>query len=157
VLGVSTDGGQTFVDKGTPFETPLLYTSTPMIKPNPLVAGDIWVTFGKNDGSIGALYRSIDEGDSFQQIATVDAAYRVAFGKGPSPSVPAIYLFGRVGGTSADTMYRSDDLAQTWTPISDPTTEQFGLIQYLEGDMKVDGLVYAALAGRGILYGTSQH
>ena len=153
---MSTDGGKTFVDRGTPFATPLLYTSTPMIKPNPLVSGDIWVTFGKNDGNIGALCQSTDSGASFQQVASVDAAYQVAFGKGPSPTTPSIYLFGRVGGTSADTMYRSDDLAKTWSPISDPSTESFGLIQYLEGDMKVDGLVYAALAGRGILYGTPQ-
>ncbi len=153
---VSTDGGRTFVDQGALFAAPQLYTSTAMIKPSPVSAGDVWVTFGKNDGSIGALYRSTDTGASFQRVTTVDAAYQIAFGKGRSPSTPALYLFGRVGGTSADTMYRSDDLARTWTPISDPSIERFGLIQYLEGDMNVDGLVYVALAGRGILYGSAQ-
>lgn len=150
---VSTDGGQTFADKG-PLPGALTYTSNPMIKPNPLVAGDVWVSLGKNDQRIGRLYRSTDGGSTFRTVDTLDAVHQVAFGKGPAPTTPSVYVLGRAGGSSLDTMFRSDDLGRTWSAISDPNVQRFGLIQYLEGDMSVDGLVYVATAGRGILYGS---
>jgi hypothetical protein len=86
-------------------------------------------------------------------VAGVDAAYQVAFGMGQSSASPAMFFFGRVTGAEHDTMYQSEDLGANWTPISDPTVEQFGEISYLEGDMRTRDLVYVALYGRGVLYG----
>jgi xyloglucan-specific exo-beta-1,4-glucanase len=149
----STDGGRSFDDRGAPFEDAPLFTSSPMIKPNPSAAGDVWVTFGHADPQLGALYRSTDSGRTFARVASVGAAYQVAFGQGLSPGAPAVYLFGRLPGSSLDTMLLSDDLGGTWSAISDPTVNQFGEISYLEGDIAARGLVYVGLTGRGIVYG----
>jgi hypothetical protein len=152
---VSTDDGNTFQDMGAPFLQAPLYISNPgpMIKPNPTARGDIWVTFGQSQTQVGPLYRSTDSGQSFNTVAGVDAAYQVAFGMGQSSASPAMFFFGRVTGAEHDTMYQSEDLGANWTPISDPTVEQFGEISYLEGDMRTRDLVYVALYGRGVLYG----
>jgi hypothetical protein len=149
----STDGGKTFQELGAPLGDAPLYTLAPMIKPNPSTAGDVWVTFGATGGNIGGLYRTTDSGRSFARVASVGAAYQVAFGKGAAAAAPAIYLFGRLPGSTLDTMFLSNDLGQTWSAISDPSVNGFGEISYLEGDMTQANLVYVALAGRGIMYG----
>lgn len=149
----STDGGQTFEDLGAPFGDAPLFTTSPMIKPNPTAIGDVWVTLGISGTQVGGLYRSTNAGMSFERVSSVDTAYQVAFGKGTSDMTPAVYLFGRLRGSTLDTMLLSNDLGQTWSPISDPAINGFGEISYLEGDMAVDNLVYVALAGRGIMYG----
>jgi hypothetical protein len=151
----STDGGKTFADLGASFRGAPLYTSAPMIKPNPATAGDIWVTLGYSGTEIGALYRSQNGGATFEKVSSVGAAYQVAFGKGASGSLPAIYLFGRMPGSSLDVMFQSEDLGANWNAISDPSANGFGEISYLEGDMSVANLVYVALAGRGIMVGTA--
>lgn len=113
---------------------------------------DIWVTFGICGAQVGGLYRSTNAG-SPSNASSVDDAYQVAFGKGSSDMTPAVYLFGKLRGSTLDTMFLSNDLGQTWIPISDPSVNGFGESSYLEGDMAMDNLVYVALAGRGIMDG----
>ena len=62
-------------------------------------------------------------------------------------------IHGRTGGATTDAIFRSLDLGTSWTPVSDPTQQQFGNISALEGDMRQADLVYVGTGGRGIFYG----
>jgi xyloglucan-specific exo-beta-1,4-glucanase len=152
----STDGGATWQAGNSTWPTtlPVQYTILVNLVPNPATAGDVWVSMDANENQPGRfpLFRSTDGGQTFPAVGSVDSANFVAFGKG-SGANPALYIHGRVGGATTDAIYRSLDLGASWTPVSDPTQQQFGNISALEGDMRQADLVYVATAGRGILYG----
>ncbi|MDX2097074.1 MAG: sialidase family protein, partial [Leptolyngbyaceae cyanobacterium bins.59] len=150
---ISQDGGQTW-QRGATTGLPQWFVQ-PAIVPNPLRSGDIWMTFARNGDGVqrNKLYRSMDGGKTFQAIKTVDSAEAITFGKGASPQTPSLYLFGRIGGAKQDAIYKSDDLAQTWQRISNPTEQQFPGLLMMEGDMRTANLVYVSLGGRGIMVG----
>jgi xyloglucan-specific exo-beta-1,4-glucanase len=127
----------------------------PAIIPNPTSMGDVWMSFARNPDDVkgNPLYRSLDGGKSFNKVASVKTCEFVAFGKGLSENNPYIYIFGRVGDDSKDTMYKSQDMGKSWIQISDPNISQFPGITYMEGDMRTSNLLYAALTGRGIMVG----
>jgi len=154
---VSTDGGKTW--QGTsptwPTALPIQYTVLVNVVPNPAKAGDVWVSMAANQNQQGRfpLFHSADGGVTFTAVTSADSANFVAFGKGADAGHPAIYIHGRLGGTSTDAIYRSLDLGASWTPISNPTQQQFGNISALAADMRQSDLVYVGTGGRGIFYG----
>ncbi len=126
----------------------------PTIVPNPTQQGDVWMSFARNPEDVNGnpLYHSIDGGKSFNKVVAVKTCEFVAFGKGASEN-PYIYIFGRVGNDSKDTMYKSEDMGKSWVNISNSDFLQFPGITYMEGDMRTSNLVYVALTGRGIMVG----
>ncbi|MGO9241140.1 MAG: exo-alpha-sialidase [Bryobacteraceae bacterium] len=153
VFYTSTDGGATWNAGATNvFPGGLVQ---PAVVPNPLTQGDVWVTFARNSGDVTThpLYRSQDGGATFQTVASVDSAQYVGFGAGTSPGTPFVYLYGRVGGATVDTMYKSEDLGQSWTPINNSATQDLSGASWVEGDMRTPNLVYVARSGRGVMYG----
>jgi uncharacterized protein (TIGR03437 family) len=152
----SLDGGATWQAGNSTWPTtlPVQYTILVNIVPNPATAGDVWLSMAANENQPGRfpLFHSIDGGNTFAVVGSVDSANFVAFGKGTDAG-PAIYIHGRAGGATADAIYRSLDLGTSWAQVSDPAQQQFGNISALEGDMRQADLVYAATSGRGIFYG----
>jgi xyloglucan-specific exo-beta-1,4-glucanase len=149
----SGDGGATWhKSKAEKFPRWIL---RPAIVPNPTQQGDIWISFARNPEDVNAnqLYRSMDGGKTFNVVISVKSCEFVAFGKGASVKIPYIYIFGKVGNATKDTMYKSQDMGKTWVQISDPDVLQFPGITYMEGDMRTSNLVYVALTGRGIMVG----
>lgn len=152
----SVDGGATWQAGNSTWPTtlPVPYTVLVNIVPNPLQAGDVWVTMAANQNQPRRfpLFHSADGGKTFSAVASVDGANFAAFGKG-TDAAPALYIHGRTAGATADAIYRSLDLGASWTRVSDPTQQQFGNIFALEGDMRQSDLVYVGTGGRGIFYG----
>jgi uncharacterized protein (TIGR03437 family) len=152
----SVDGGATWQagNSSWPTTLPVPYTILVNIVPNPLQAGDVWVTMAANQNQPRRfpLFHSADGGKTFSAVASVDGANFAAFGKGTDVA-PSLYLHGRAGGATTDAIYRSLDLGTSWTRVSDPTQQQFGNISALEADMRQADLVYAGTGGRGIFYG----
>ncbi|WP_017654030.1 sialidase family protein [Fortiea contorta] len=149
----SKDGGANW-QKGASGTLPQ-WLVRPAIVSNPTQAGDVWMSFARNPEDVNSnkLYRSTDGGKTFSAISTVDSCEFITFGKGDAEQKPYIYIFGRVGGAKKDTIYKSVDMAKTWIAISDPNTQSFPGLTYLEGDMRSLNLVYAAVSGRGIIAG----
>jgi len=151
----SSDGGATWTLGNTTWPVNPQYVINANIVVNPLTAGDIWMSFmpDTNQTWTYPLMHSTDGGKTFTAISTLASANYVAFGKGTVAGTPYLYVHGRAPGATADAIYKSEDLGNTWTQISDPTTMQFGEINSLEGDMRTADLVYVGNGGRGIMYG----
>jgi len=82
------------------------------------------------------LMRSTDGGTTFNAVPTVDQCNFVAFGKGNSAVTPfGLHSHGRANGDSDDAIYKSEDLGQSWTRVSEPRMNQFGTITTLAGDI----------------------
>ena len=152
---ISTDGGATWALGNTTWPQNAPWVIGVSIVPNPVTAGDIWMTFAPNTNQPWTypLMHSTDGGKTFSAISTLASANFVAFGKGATPATPTLYVHGQTPGATADAIYESEDMGATWTQISDPTQMQFGLINSLEGDMRTQDLVYVGNSGRGVFYG----
>ena len=138
---VSRDGGETFLaadEKLPPGGTG--------IEAVPGQRGHLWLTAGK-----GGLWHSVNGGQAFRQVSSVECGYQIGFGKAAkNGDYPVIYLYGRIKGV--DGVFRSDDGGATWVRINDDA-HQFGGINDLTGDSRVHGRVYLATGGRGVVFG----
>jgi hypothetical protein len=144
---VSTNGAVSFSAQG----------SVPVVESWETGEVELRAVFGQEGhlwlAGMNGLYRSVNSGTSFTQVASslISKAYRVGFGKAaPAAGYPAVYLHGVVDGILG--FYRSDDEGATWLRINNGQTN-FGWINMLTGDPRVFGRVYLATGGRGIMYG----
>jgi hypothetical protein len=144
---LSTDGGATFAQVGTPANG----------RPRPVFGMEGHLFIATNN----SLLHSQDSGATWTPVMQVNAATAVGFGApAPEKSHPAVYIAGSVGGTWG--IHRSDDVltelvarqdtGTTWRRIDDPD-HQFGYMNCLTGDPRRHGRVYLGTGGRGILYG----
>lgn len=149
----SSDAGATWTKLAT--IPGVQYTLKVSLLANPVKSGELWLIHKHNDNqpSPFPLYRSTDGGRTFVQVPGVAAANFLAFGKGKSADTPFLYLHGTPAGETQEAVYKSEDLAATWTRISDPAQQAFGSIGSLEADLRVQDLVYVGTGGRGIFYG----
>ena len=152
---VSSDGGATWTLTNSTWPVNPQWCINASIVVNPVKAGDIWMSFKPNDNQTNAfpLVHSTDGGRTFLTVPTVQSCTYVAFGKGDSAGAPFLYIHGRANGDTEDAVYKSEDMAATWIRITEPRTQQYGVITSLEGDMRTQDLVYAGLGCRGIVYG----
>jgi hypothetical protein len=151
----SADGGATWTLTNTSWPQNPQWVIDVSIVPNPVQAGDLWMSFAPDPNQTGTyqLLHSADGGKTYSAISTLASANYVAFGKGATATTPYLYVHGRLPGATADAIYKSEDTGATWIQISDPTRMQFGETNSLEGDMRTQDLVYVGNGGRGIFYG----
>ncbi len=151
----SADGGATWALGNTTWPQDPHWVLNVSIVPNPAKAGDVWMSFAPDSDQPWTyqLLHSTDGGKTFSPVNALASANYVAFGKGATAATPFLYVHGRVPGTAADAIYKSEDMGATWIAISDPARMQFGEINALEGDMRTQDLVYVGNGGRGIFYG----
>jgi uncharacterized protein (TIGR03437 family) len=154
----STDGGATWTTStASGFPS---YITNVTIASNPATYGDVWMAFARNaccgtaDVNGNPLYHSTDGGKTFQTVAGVGVCDKIAFGLGNSPQTPFIYILGRITGDTRDAIYKSEDGGQTWIRITNPDTQAVLNVAQMEGDMRTSNLLYLAMGGRGIWYGT---
>jgi photosystem II stability/assembly factor-like uncharacterized protein len=152
----SRDGGVNW-DKQSVIEAagpPVPYTINVSVVPNPVKAGDIWISLARNPNqSIPfRLLHSADGGKTFSVVESLARCSHVAFGKGNDEKTPFVYVYGRAQESDYDGIFKSEDLGKTWIALSDDK-HQFPSINTLEGDMRTKDLVYVGTSGRGILYG----
>jgi hypothetical protein len=133
------------------------------VRVNPAREGDVFIAIRPGfDGEDSVrpfdykpLWRSTDRTcTNFTRVPGVQYAIDVAFGKGDSPDIPYIYIYGKANGDDIFGVYLSKDNAQTWTRITNEN-QQFGRVQGLEADMRYRNRVFLYTGGRGIVYGQS--
>jgi xyloglucan-specific exo-beta-1,4-glucanase len=145
VIYVSTNGGASFtatVSVGLP--------ASAKLKAMAGREGEIWLAGGATGGLYG-LWRSSNSGASFTQLANVQEADTVGFGKAaPGQSFMAVFTSARIDGVRG--IYRSDDAGATWVRINDDQHQYGWTGQAITGDPRIYGRVYLGTNGRGILY-----
>ncbi|GAA1715554.1 RICIN domain-containing protein [Kribbella yunnanensis] len=138
----SVDGGRTFVPTATGLVLSGVKLETVLDQ-----AGHCWLA-----GGSGGLYRSTDQGVTFERLAAVEQALTIGFGKAaPGRSHMAAYISGKVGGQWG--IYRSDDIGQTWIRINDDQHQYASTNDAITGDPLVFGRVFVSTNGLGIPYG----
>jgi len=146
----STNGGfdwqGTFVFPGDVSNSDWEYQT---VKARPGVAREVWVN-SQNSG----LFRSTNGGTSFTKISGVTSALSFGFGAPkPGTSRPTVFLYGKINGFgSAYSIFRSDDLGQSWKDIRGAQTIGNGP-STMVGDKQVYGRVYIGTGGRGVYVG----
>jgi hypothetical protein len=121
------------------------------VSPTYPTGGDVWLCddsdyLGTHVG--GGLWRSVNSGANWSQIANIGRVTAVGFGKAASGSGYATYIYGYKSGVLG--IYRSEDYGTTWTKLVDPTIEQ---INTLAGDRQNAGKVFIGTGGRGVFQG----
>jgi hypothetical protein len=129
------------------------------LKANPFVEDDIWFSpFNKyindyepNNANGRKLYHSIDGGINWSALTSITEVYAFGFGmKKVGTNFPALFVYGKIN--SIESIYVSYDLGGSFTDLGAKDIPE-GIIGNIEGDMKVNGRVYAATGCRGIWYG----
>ncbi len=128
------------------------------LKSRPGVDGEIWACMD-NFPSSGrsadeGLYRSTNSGATWTKISSVNRTFSFGFGKPPSGTTPALYIYGRVNGGTTDSIYRSLDLGSTWTNIQSPGNNLSDFPSIVEGSSQTAGRVFVGTGGRGVFYGS---
>ncbi|MGA5768126.1 cellulose binding domain-containing protein [Streptomyces pseudogriseolus] len=145
---VSRDGGATF--EASP-ATGLPAGDSVRFKALPGRAGEIWLAGGAADGPYG-LWHSTDFGQTFTEVAGVDEADTVGFGKAaPGASYPTLFTSARIDGVRG--IYRSTDAGASWVRVNDDAHQWGWTGAAVTGDPRVFGRVYVATNGRGVVYG----
>jgi hypothetical protein len=158
----STDGGHTFTESTsfTGAGARVADFNHSSIAVNPNAEGDVWVVDGFS------LLHSTDSGVTWTKLNVTAPIW----GKNPTWLYPEVYgatsiALGRppVGATYSSSIYivaaindvwgvyRSDDGAATWRRINDDKHQYAGLGN-LAADQSVPGRVFAAAAGRGVVF-----
>lgn len=126
------------------------------IEPNPFLDNEVWFSGARNteevDSKGSSLYRSTNGGQSFTIVSTVASCEYVAVGKGEGLIPYYVFIFGRVGNATQDTMYRSADGGLTWQAISDPTVNKFNGICHMSADPRIANLLSISTVGRAHQY-----
>ena len=138
---VSTNGGASFA---------VASTALPAAGQFKTVAGregHIWFA-----AATSGLWRSTNSGTTFTQVATVEEADNIGFGKAATgQTYMAIYSSAKVGGVRG--IFRSDNEGVSWVRINDDQHQYGWTGKAITGDPRVYGRVYIATNGRGIIYG----
>ena len=124
------------------------------LKPNPLVAGDVWIKIGTNLFRCQNALGSVTEVQPDIQKVNQTVITRVQnFGWGapyPSSNNPTLFVAGTINGI--ESVFRSTDLGVTWTDILMGEHIYLINITTIDGDMNRPGKVFVGTGGRGIFY-----
>ena len=146
ILGVSGDGGKTFIKKvicpydGSDFSTRIAY----------LKEGQIALAGGSK-----GIYIISNFGQTIEKMVNVEYCKTIGFG---APEIEGqentLYMYGRPCKYDPDGLYRSQDGGKTWALVN--YKKLFGGTgngNYLVGDMNTFGTFYMSSLGVGIIYG----
>lgn len=115
--------------------------------------GDIWLAGGSKTTTYG-LWHSTDSGATFSQLANVEEADNVSFGKAANgQTYPTIFIIGKVDGARG--VFRSTNQGASWVRINDDQHQYGNFGEAISGDPRIYGRLYLGTNGRGLLYGDS--
>jgi hypothetical protein len=138
----SLDGGATFLPTATGLPVGGGKLETVLDR-----SGHCWLAAGA-----GGMYRSVDQGLSYQRLTTIEEAMTVGFGKAARGRTEmAVFTSGKVDGVHG--IFRSDDSGGRWVRVNDDRHQYASTNDAIAGDPRVFGRVYLSTNGLGIPYG----
>jgi xyloglucan-specific exo-beta-1,4-glucanase len=138
---ISTNGGTSFTVAATGLPASAQFKAVAGKE------GHIWLA-----GYESGLWRSTNSGATFTQVAGVEEADNIGFGKAATgQTYPAIYTSAKAGGVRG--IFRSDNEGAAWIRINDDQHQYAWTGKVITGDPRIYGRVYIGTNGRGIIYG----
>ena len=146
ILGISGDGGKTFINKvvcdydGSNFSNRIAYLGN----------GKLALSAGNN-----GLYIVSNYGEKIKKVENVKYCKTVGFGapeqKGDSNT---LYMYGKPLNTDPEGLYRSQDEGNSWVLLNhEKLYGGTGNGNFVVGDMNTFGTFYMSSLGCGIIYG----
>lgn len=124
------------------------------LKPNPLVAGDVWIKIGTRLFRCENALAPVTANQPDIQRVNEAVITRVQnFGWGapyPTSSNPTLFIAGTINGI--ESVFRSTDLGVTWTDILMGEPVSLANISSIDGDMNRPGRVFLGTSNRGVFY-----
>lgn len=149
VFYVSTNGGASFtmtVSAGLP--------TSGTAKAMAGHEGEIWIAGGSTGNAYG-IWRSTNSGASFTQLANVQEADCIGFGKAATgKTYMSVFASAKIENVRG--LFRSDDLGATWIRVNDDQHQYGWTGKCITGDPRIFGRVYVGTNGRGIVYADPQ-
>jgi len=145
----SVDGGRSWTIKSTDLPR---FGFNGQLEQNWLEADELWYAHGIQENDPNGLFRSLDGGLSFLEIANFSEAIDVSLGAALAADDPlSVYVLGTLDGQEG--IFRSLDEGSTWDFLG-----QFplGLVDQplvLTADPDVFGKIYVGTTGTGFYYG----
>lgn len=113
----------------------------------PDMDGEVWVSLGGN-----GLWRSENGGSSFTKIQQIGISRLIGWGKAaPGKNHPTVFVYATINGQWG--LFRSTDLGNSWTRLTDTNFNFGGDPVVVQGDGQMFGRVYVGTGGRGVFYG----
>jgi xyloglucan-specific exo-beta-1,4-glucanase len=140
----SEDKGKSFQDIAS--DLPL--SQTAYLQTFPGRKGEIWIALGDE-----GLYRSMDGGDSFEKIESVEKSILFSMGlplKGKKTNT--LYMYGTPIGSGGEGVYYSSDDGKTWKKISTSRVTVGADPRIMKASNQEPGLIFIATLGRSIYY-----
>ena len=136
-------------------EAAMPITGGGQLKANPFKEDDIWFApyngYIKNNDpnpDLRKLWHSADGGTNWTKLTAMDEVYAFGFGMKQNAAVNAsLIVYGKKN--NVESIFTSDNLGNTFTDIGTLNLPK-GIVGNIEGDMKVQGRIYAATGCRGI-------
>lgn len=160
---VSTDGGMTWSPRAATGLAAGRYHS--QMEANRKRQNDIWVASGwegmfasrgVSAANTFGLFRTNDEGASFQRNPAVAHAICVALGAGsglPGDADFTVYFYGRLANDPQWGIFRSTNEGATWTRVAHYPAGIFDRPSMLAASWDTFGLLYLTLNGNTAVYG----
>lgn len=160
---VSTDGGITWTPRTATGLAPGRFHA--QMEANRSQSNDIWYVSGWEGVFAGrgvsatnmyGLFRTSDEGASFQRNASVEYAICLALGAGsgqPGDAIFSVYFYGKLKGDPQWGIFRSVDEGTSWTRVAYYPSGIFDWPSMMAASWDTFGLLYVTMNGNTAVYG----
>jgi hypothetical protein len=154
LLYISTDGGQTWQGQATANLPD--WTWDGQLVANSKVQNDLWYADGYQGSSPHGVFHSIDGGQTFQQLAGISHAIRIAVGSGNGHAGDApytVYFYGLMTGSPDWGIFQSTNGGASWNRISYYPTGIYDVPRAMAASQDTFGKVYVGFSGNSFVYG----
>lgn len=149
----STDGGASWQRQGSaglPSAAALRFNATLAVVPER--QDELLLTTGLLDEGSYGLFRSVDAGETWQELRGLEDVGRFGFAGAPAADgTRALFATGTLGGDAG--LWRSADGARTWSLMSQAPGGRYQDITVLAGDPASPSRVVVGFTGTGAMVG----
>ena len=154
LLYISTDGGQTWQGLANANLPDWAWDGQLVV--NSKVQNDLWYADGFQGSSPHGVFHSTDGGQTFQQLAGISHAIRIAVGAGSGKAGDApysIYFYGLTTSSPEWGIFQSTNGGSSWNRISYYPTGIYDVPRAMAASQDTFGKVYLGFSGNSFVYG----
>jgi len=154
LLYISTDGGQTWQGQANANLPDWAWDGQLVV--NSKVKNDLWYADGYQGSSPHGVFHSTDGGKTFQQVAGISHAIRIAVGAGSGQAADAaytVYFYGLMTGSPEWGIFQSTNGGASWNRISYYPTGIYDVPRAMAASQDTFGKVYLGFSGNSFVYG----